>query len=77
MSEWIVILSGGPGKCPACGARHRKETPHDARSLKYKLGFYRANGRLPTWEDASAHCAERVKRAVLAAVEAKNRVEND
>lgn len=46
-----------------CGKKHPEAEPHDPTSIKYQL-LFSANhpqGRLPTWEDAIAHCEEDIK----------------
>ncbi len=49
------------GACPECGVAHEPGMPHDRDSLAYQYGFYRREGRWPTWEDAMAHCDAAVK----------------
>lgn len=47
--------------CPICGYVHGSDSPHEASSMTYQLRFHREHGRLPTWEDAIAHCSEEDK----------------
>lgn len=42
-------------RCPECHALHTKAEPHDAYSDRYQESFVKANGRMPTWDDALAH----------------------
>jgi hypothetical protein len=48
-------------RCPICGTAHAPESPHSASSMTYQFRFQREHGRLPTWEDAIAHCSEEDK----------------
>lgn len=45
-------------KCTVCGYPHAPEKPHDATTIQYQSYFQREHGRLPTHEDAMAHCDE-------------------
>lgn len=47
--------------CGICGCNHPEGQPHNSESLFYKYRFYKDNGRMPTWEDAMAHCSSKVK----------------
>jgi hypothetical protein len=40
---------------------HPVEHPHNKDSLYYQFRFHGVHGRWPTWEDAMAHCSEKVK----------------
>ena len=42
--------------CEICKSRHTDEHPHNAESPYYKSWFKEKYGRLPTWNDAIAHC---------------------
>ena len=33
----IHFLPPVPGTCPLCGAKHEKGTPHDERSVYYRM----------------------------------------
>jgi len=50
-----------PGTCTECGIKHDHYLPHDRESLVYQYIFYDQHGRWPTWEDAMAHCTDKVK----------------
>lgn len=45
-------------KCPECGHDHPASSPHDAKTMQYQFRFQQMHGRLPTHEDAMAHCSE-------------------
>lgn len=47
--------------CSICGVAHDPSDPHDAATVAFQLYFYRVMGRVPTWEDAMAHCSEETK----------------
>jgi len=50
-----------PGTCTECGIKHDHYLPHDRESLVYQYIFYDQHGRWPIWEDAMAHCTDKVK----------------
>jgi hypothetical protein len=54
-------MRGSP-KCLICGYPHESDSPHNAESMQYQSWFLREHGRLPTWEDAMAHCPDDVKQ---------------
>lgn len=57
------------GACPICGVRHDAGQPHYKNSVYYLRHYAYQHGRLPTWEDAMAHCTEETQgrwRAKLA-----------
>ncbi len=47
--------------CQECAREHDPSQPHDLDSLYYNLYFKKKHGRLPTQEDAMAHCSKKVK----------------
>lgn len=57
----LKILPTREGTCPECGVNHDLEQPHNRDSLAYQYNFFDKNGRWPTWVDAMAHCAEKIK----------------
>lgn len=59
--EEIRVVPLMPGACPVCATKHKKNAPHDRDSLYYQSRFYRKYRRIPTWEDAMAHCDEKTK----------------
>lgn len=68
------VLPPAPGLCQVCGGKHPPELPHNMTSLYYQVSFHQKNGRYPTWEDAMAHCTEKMKahaREVIAEVMAE------
>ena len=67
----VRLLVPGRGVCPTCAAAHRADMPHDADSFYYIAVFRRRHGRLPTWEDAMAHCPEPVKTRTRQALKAR------
>lgn len=56
------ILPAPPGTCPVCAVKHPPEEPH-WMSFYYIYRFYDERGRVPTWEDAMAHCSPEVREA--------------
>jgi len=61
----LLLLPPGPGVCPLCAQKHGDELPHCWESFYYKVRFFRAHGRLPTYEDAAAHCTPEVRDVFL------------
>lgn len=61
--KWIKIKAPLKGTCQICAFPHKKDEMHEVESLYYKLRFFNANHRLPTFEDAIAHCSETQKEA--------------
>ncbi len=59
-----------PPTCTVCDRPHYPEDPHAATSMAYQHAFMAKHGRLPTWEDAMAHCDERTKDIQRAGVKA-------
>jgi len=59
--ERIKICAPIRGTCRLCATKHNPELPHDRDSLYYQARFYHAHKRLPTWNDAMAHCSGAVK----------------
>lgn len=58
----ITMIGKAPeGTCPECAVKHDPWQPHNKDSLTYQYKFYDEHGRLPTWEDAMAHCDEDIK----------------
>lgn len=62
MAEEIRILPPLRGHCPACGAVHEAEQPHEPSSMLYLMRFFYRTHRLPTWWDAMAHCSDALRR---------------
>lgn len=56
------FLPPKPGLCQVCATDHKPENPHNRDSLFYQMTFKNEYGRSPTWEDAMAHCSEKVKK---------------
>lgn len=48
-------------ECPICGGSHLPDHPHSASKMAYQFRFQQQHGRLPTWEDAMAHCCPEYK----------------
>lgn len=69
-----MLMGPREGVCEECAAEHPDYMPHSAQSLYYQYRFYQQNGRWPTWNDAMAHCSERVKAATLSVL-ARNNVD--
>lgn len=59
--ERVVIAPPVRGVCPVCAVNHDPAMPHNRSSLYYQMRFYQKHGRMPTWDDAMAHCGEHVK----------------
>lgn len=57
----LSLMPAAPGTCPLCAALHGPTEAHNAQSLFYQMRFYGAYGRWPTWADAVAHCAAKVR----------------
>ena len=68
IGEW-GLLPPPPDSCQVCGREHGAEHPHDAKSMYYQTVFHNEHGRLPTWEDAMAHCADDMKQLWLDAMD--------
>jgi hypothetical protein len=48
--------------CPICERNHPPEFPHDVTSMYYVFAFKVLHNRVPTWDDASAHCSEEIRQ---------------
>ncbi len=59
------------GACPVCGVKHIPKMPHNVYSFTYQFKFYDQHRRLPTWEDAMAHCSDEVKKYWVEALKEK------
>lgn len=66
--EGLFLLPPRPDVCQACATNHEPEDPHNQQSLYYQYWFYAQSGRWPTWDDAMAHCSDRVKKLWKAAL---------
>lgn len=55
------LMPAAPGTCPECAVDHQPKYPHNQQSLFYQYKFFNDHGRWPTWEDAMAHCSEKIK----------------
>jgi hypothetical protein len=58
MSQWK--------SCPDCGKHHDPSQPHDASTMRFQRQFHQRFDRLPTWEDAFAHCSADVRQLTRA-----------
>ena len=67
----FMVLPPKPDVCQKCATKHHPDSPHNAQSLYYQYSFMAEHGRWPTWEDAVAHCPERIKEMWI--VELKKR----
>lgn len=47
--------------CEQCGRVHSPKDPHDPYTSQYIALFWKTKDRLPTWQDALAHCTETVR----------------
>jgi ribonuclease I len=68
LEPFVLLGQTPPGTCPECATKHDPEQPHNQQSLTYQYNFYDAHGRWPTWEDAMAHCSDKVKTVWIAAL---------
>jgi hypothetical protein len=71
----ILLMAPGPGKCPKCAAAHGRDSPHEARSLYYRMRFRQAHGRFPDLWDSVQDCPEdtiEAWRQILGIPENKN-----
>jgi ribonuclease I len=68
LAPFVLLGQTPPGTCPECATKHDPEQPHNQQSLTYQYNFYDAHGRWPTWEDAMAHCSDKVKTVWIAAL---------
>ena len=69
--EKIRIFSPREGTCPECAVQHNPREPHYRGSLYYQMRFQQKHGRLPTWQDAMAHCIPQVQETMLALLRGK------
>lgn len=60
-TQEVRLMAPGPGKCRECATAHEKGELHDPQSLYYQMKFRQKHGRLPTWQDAMAHCETNVQ----------------
>lgn len=61
----FINLPQKKGTCSECGTKHYKYAPHEMESIYYHVTFFRQNGRYPTWDDATAHCSDAMKKALI------------
>lgn len=61
MAKEGKLMPCAPDVCQECAVKHEPDMPHNAQSLYYQYKFYQQHGRLPTWEDALAHCKPEVQ----------------
>jgi|GEM_PF-2625893 hypothetical protein len=59
----MYMLPAAPGTCEECATAHDPTYPHNKQSLFYQYRFYFKENRWPTWEDAMAHCSDKMKEA--------------
>lgn len=57
----MQLLPPPKDSCPVCAFAHESSAPHNAQTMYYRMRFYGARGRWPTWADAIAHCDERTR----------------
>ena len=57
----VIFAAPVPGVCPICAIRHAADQPHNCESAYYRMRFRRRYGRGVTWQDACAHCADKVR----------------
>lgn len=65
----VKVFPPTPGACKVCATEHAPGEPHDRDSLFYQNRFYRKYRRLPTWEDAMAHCSQEMKEEFIKRLE--------
>jgi hypothetical protein len=54
--------------CRECAWHHKPQEPHNAESIIFQLNFIDEHGRVPSWNDALAHCDDKTKRTWIAAI---------
>lgn len=67
----VTVTPPTEGTCPVCAAKHPPHHPHDWHSIYYQMRYRQENGRLPTMEDAMAHCSDDAKCLVRHALSKK------
>ena len=72
-----TLLPPPPGKCQLCAVDHPPEAPHNQDSMYWQFGFYKKNGRWPTWADAIAHCSDDIKAATISVLKEHGAWEDD
>lgn len=60
--EELVFMPPRPGVCPVCACAHPAHMPHNPLSIYYRIMFRQEHGRMPDWDDATAHCTDEVVR---------------
>ena len=61
LESGVYLLPCAPNVCQECAVDHEPEQAHNAQSLYYQYKFYGEHGRWPTWEDAIAHCSDKLR----------------
>src|ERR1700761_8339755 len=68
-----VFMKGGyvtvGETCEECAFQHGPTEPHNAQSVFYQIKFTSEHGRPPSWDDAMAHCDEKMKKMWAVALE--------
>lgn len=57
----VIFAAPVPGVCPICAIKHAADQPHNCESAYYRMRFRRRYGRGVTWQDACAHCTDKVR----------------
>lgn len=57
----VIFAAPVPGICPICAIKHAADQPHNCESAYYRMRFRRRYGRGVTWQDACAHCTDKVR----------------
>ena len=65
----LKVFPPVPGACKVCATVHAPNEPHDRDSLYYQNWFYKKYRRLPSWEDAMAHCSKEEKEEFVKRLE--------
>lgn len=55
------LLPPAPDLCQKCATKHDSHEPHNQESMYWHTWFENEYGRVPTWEDAMAHCSDEIK----------------
>lgn len=63
--EKVKLRAPIPGSCRICATVHDPSLPHDRDSLYYQMRFYQIHKRMPTWNDAMAHCSGTIQLQAL------------
>lgn len=58
----MMLLPPAKHLCQECAHEHTPDLPHNQQSMFYQVKFQKEHGRSATWEDAMAHCSDKMKQ---------------